>query len=240
MKTKILERTVDWSLLNMFQTSPMARDFIRRLLDPNPETRLTLTDALHHDWLAPHQAEVPAKRERTATPPLSPAAAPPRDVSMRDAEQDDGDLPSSQASSHYAVPGAFPGGSQPDPHRALQRRRKILDDAREKGLAPPEPSVEMLANATRDDAGGGAGRGQRPLKRKAGDDFDSSLSPMPEEEDEDEDEDEPGPSSRKGKGNGTPARRGPKAGRGRGGKAVLNAEDDTRVRRSNRLGQVRA
>lgn len=240
VKTKILERTVDWSLLNTFQVSPLARDFIRRLLEPDPEMRLTLTDALSHDWLAPYAAEMRTKREQTATPPLSPVAQLPRDISMADAEQED-EPPSSQTSSHYAVPGAFPSGSQ-DPTRALQRRRKVLAEARERGNEPPVPE-EMLAHVADEDSSEGdtptpVGAPRRALKRKAGDEFDSSLSPMPED-----DEGEPGPSSRKGRTatNGTPARRGPKAGRGRGGKVVqTNVEDETRVRRSNRIGQVRA
>ncbi|EKM54866.1 uncharacterized protein PHACADRAFT_259022 [Phanerochaete carnosa HHB-10118-sp] len=248
VKTKILERTVDWSLLNTYHVSAVARDFIQRLLEPDPEMRLTLTDALSHDWLAPYEADVRTKRERTATPPLAPLPEPLRDVSMADAEREDPELASSQTSSQYPVPGAFPSGSQQqqDPTRALQRRRKILDDAKEKGIQPPEPSVEMVANAARDDDEPVAQqqqRRQRPLKRKAGDGSESSLSPMPEdEEDADEGEQEPGPSARKSKAsaNGTPARRGPKAGRGRGGKAIVNGEDEMRVRRSNRLGQVRA
>ncbi|GJE90075.1 forkhead associated domain and Pkinase domain-containing protein [Phanerochaete sordida] len=251
VKTKILERTVDWTLLNTYHISPLARDFIRRLLEADPEQRLSLSDALRHDWLAPYAAEMRTKREVTATPPLTPARELPRDISMADAEHDAAEPPLSQTSSHYAVPGAFPSGSQ-DPARTLQRRRKILEQARGAGLDPSVPR-EMLSQVDEDSDDATtptvarAGQPQRPLKRKAGDEFDSSLSPMPEDEGEDED-DEPGPSTRKGRmtsnsAPGTPGRRGPKAGRGRGGKAVVNGaeeSDDTRVRRSNRLGQVRA
>jgi ser/thr/tyr protein kinase RAD53 len=33
--------------------SLIAQDFIRQLLDVNPQTRMSLTDALHHPWLSP-------------------------------------------------------------------------------------------------------------------------------------------------------------------------------------------
>ena len=37
----------------MFWESLIAQEFIRRLLDVNPTTRMSLTDALHHPWLSP-------------------------------------------------------------------------------------------------------------------------------------------------------------------------------------------
>lgn len=210
--------------------------FIHRLLEYNPERRMTLKEALDHEWLAPLRP-APAKREGTATPPLSRSQPLEslQDVSMMDAQQRDdasNDPPSSQ-STNCPVPGAYP--SSQDPARALQRRRKILDDAKEQGLAPLEPTPEMILNAQRADEESQEPQPSRPLKRKAGDD--SSLSPMPEDdEDEGTAQGEAGP-SRRGKAPATPARRGPKAGRGRG-KAVATADaDDTAPRRrSNRLG----
>jgi serine/threonine/tyrosine protein kinase RAD53 len=37
----------------MLWESLIAQEFIRRLLDVNPTTRMSLTDALHHPWLSP-------------------------------------------------------------------------------------------------------------------------------------------------------------------------------------------
>ena len=40
----------------MLWESLIAQEFIRRLLDVNPTTRMSLTDALHHPWLSPPAA----------------------------------------------------------------------------------------------------------------------------------------------------------------------------------------
>ena len=36
--------------------SPLAKDFIRKLLNPDPEDRLAAKDALNHQWLQQHKA----------------------------------------------------------------------------------------------------------------------------------------------------------------------------------------
>jgi len=41
-----------WQKLILWKSS-IAQEFIRRLLDVNPTTRMSLTDALHHPWLSP-------------------------------------------------------------------------------------------------------------------------------------------------------------------------------------------
>jgi ser/thr/tyr protein kinase RAD53 len=265
VKTKILERYIDWPTLHQMNVSPAglsglhlfpgcsdtcfeAVGFITRLLDQNPETRMTLKDALDHDWFVSLRND---RREATATP--EPEASQPSqgqylgvnpDVSMRDArsEEPSGDPPSSQSNNNYPVPGAYPTGSQSQSQsqdRALQRRRKILDDARDRGIQPPEPTPEMIQNVQRAE-GALDDTAVRPLKRKANDEFDSSLSPMPEDdEDADMVPEEPGPSRKGGKGAAGPsAKRGPRAGRTRGVKAsaAQDGEESPRVRRSNRLG----
>ena len=71
----------------------------------------------------------------------------------------------------------YPERTSQDPARALRRRRKIPEDAKENGVSPLEPTPEMIQNAQREDGTSEP----RPLKRNAGDGFDSSLSSMPEE-----------------------------------------------------------
>ena len=69
LKSKVANRTIDWytlsntgvsnegmrsfspSLLN-FADQDTAQDFVRRLLDYDPQTRMTLTVALEHPWLS--------------------------------------------------------------------------------------------------------------------------------------------------------------------------------------------
>ena len=199
---------------------------------------MTLTDAMHHPWLAKFRTRVAPKRERTVTPPLRRSHDVQRDYSMKSAKLDADDpamlvsMPdvTSSQSTGYRVPGAYP--TSQDPARVLQRRRKILEDAKENGVSPLEPTPEMIQNAQREDGPSET----RPLKRKAGDGFDSSLSPMPEEVDETGSE-EAGPSKR-GKVMGGTAKRGPRAGRGRGKLMTPpgDVNESPRVRRSNRLG----
>lgn len=95
--------------------------------------RLSLADAMNHPWLLPLNRTPPAAvREPTASPraahaPLNDNRPMPRDESAAGFSQ-------------HHIPGAYPA-SQPD--RTLQRRRKVLDDAREAGHMP-EPSPEMI------------------------------------------------------------------------------------------------
>ncbi|KAF7790721.1 hypothetical protein EIP86_001677 [Pleurotus ostreatoroseus] len=101
--------------------------------------RLSLADALNHPWLLPLKGildHLPAEREATASPRAAPVPLPLADVRPMSI-----DGLAATVSPQYAIPGAYPS-SQPD--RALQRRRKVLDDARETGHKMPEPSPEMI------------------------------------------------------------------------------------------------
>ncbi|KAJ3713129.1 kinase-like domain-containing protein [Lentinula raphanica] len=51
LRMRICTRKIDWNLLKRRTSNPMIIDFIRKLLDADPETRMTLTGALDHDWL---------------------------------------------------------------------------------------------------------------------------------------------------------------------------------------------
>ncbi|KAH9972479.1 kinase-like domain-containing protein [Lactifluus volemus] len=50
-RRRIALRYIDWRALRLKGVSASAQHFIRRLLDANPATRMTLTDALRHPWL---------------------------------------------------------------------------------------------------------------------------------------------------------------------------------------------
>ncbi|XP_031583580.1 death-associated protein kinase 2 [Oreochromis aureus] len=47
-------------------TSPMAKDFIQKLLMKNPEDRMTAEECLHHPWIKPITPKQAAKRNRSS------------------------------------------------------------------------------------------------------------------------------------------------------------------------------
>ncbi|KAH7917308.1 kinase-like protein [Leucogyrophana mollusca] len=51
VKIRIAERTIDWTSLEQSECSARVRDFIRRLLDVDPRTRMSIADARKHPWL---------------------------------------------------------------------------------------------------------------------------------------------------------------------------------------------
>lgn len=53
IQRRIAGRQISWRILQELGISTTAQEFIRRLLDVNPTTRMSLTDALHHPWLSP-------------------------------------------------------------------------------------------------------------------------------------------------------------------------------------------
>ncbi|KAG6900538.1 hypothetical protein C0993_009115 [Termitomyces sp. T159_Od127] len=55
LRTRVLERTIDWIPLDNENPSPEAIEFIRLLLDVNPQHRMTLTNALNHAWFATYK-----------------------------------------------------------------------------------------------------------------------------------------------------------------------------------------
>ncbi|KAF8265517.1 kinase-like domain-containing protein [Lactarius quietus] len=70
MRRRIAERYIDWGTLLYKHVSAPAQDFIRRLLDSNPSTRMTLTDALRHPWLSRTSSNAsPAQAPTTSSQP---------------------------------------------------------------------------------------------------------------------------------------------------------------------------
>ncbi|KAI0338234.1 kinase-like protein [Trametopsis cervina] len=186
VRVKIMERKVVWSTLIDEGVSEEALHFVKSLLEEDPLKRMTLTDALNHPWLAScHPDPTPSQIPREE---ISAAATIMRDVSMREPLSDSMsmNLDSPPPSAPQPMPGAFPGGSQYD--RPIQRRRKVIDEAREKGEAV-EPTAEMIEHARLEQQRADAhffSHTSRPRKRKADDHPESPLQPMEEEEGEDE------------------------------------------------------
>ncbi len=52
IRTRIIERRIDWGTLANASVSVDAQSFIRNLLEDNPSRRMSLTSALRHPWLA--------------------------------------------------------------------------------------------------------------------------------------------------------------------------------------------
>ncbi|KAI0088050.1 kinase-like domain-containing protein [Irpex rosettiformis] len=164
VKVKILERKIEWDPLININVSQECLHFVSRLLEENPENRMTLTDALEHEWFAQYHPTAPPVSQ-TRRDEIENRASVIRDVSMREPLSQSMsmnlDPPSSSAPLH--IPGAFPS-SQP-----IQRRRKVLDEAREKGEAL-EPTPEMIERAKLEQQREEEelyNRNSRPLKRKA-------------------------------------------------------------------------
>ncbi|KAH9949119.1 kinase-like domain-containing protein [Amylocystis lapponica] len=222
MSTRVRTRTIDWATLRNAGASDEAEDFIRRLLEWNPATRMTLTHARAHPWLrAYHNGHAndtppPSPHPRAVTPlhALAPDASmrsdgmsvdmgvPSSDAPMDDEQEQDSEPAPSQLP---PIPGAFPA-SQPlglprEGSRVLplQRRAQVLQASQEQ--ADADGSGESDEEEAEEPA--------RPGKRKV---FEAELTPMRESDDE--------LSVAPVDANAGARRRGAAAGRGRRGRSV--------------------
>ncbi|KAM5536730.1 hypothetical protein V8D89_009657 [Ganoderma adspersum] len=75
VKTRVSTRKVQWNYLTEFHTSPTAKEFIRGLLEFDPKTRMSLTDACKHQWLAVERLNAIAMLP-PPPPPSGPAPVP--------------------------------------------------------------------------------------------------------------------------------------------------------------------
>ncbi|KAI0355787.1 kinase-like protein [Trametes cingulata] len=66
VKTRVLTRQVNWEPLRARRVSAHCEDFIRKLLELDPERRMTLIDACQHPWLVAPQ---PGSRDPLSVPP---------------------------------------------------------------------------------------------------------------------------------------------------------------------------
>ncbi|KAJ7282629.1 kinase-like domain-containing protein, partial [Mycena rebaudengoi] len=104
LKIRIAERDIDWGQLDALQygdeatgyygVSDKGKDFITRLLDYNPQTRMKLSDALSHPWLVDHvphyNLDYPEVARGNRTSRMG-SREEPQDVLMRTAEELGGD-----------------------------------------------------------------------------------------------------------------------------------------------------
>ncbi|KAI1787438.1 Pkinase-domain-containing protein [Ganoderma leucocontextum] len=217
VKTRVSTRTVQWNYLREFNTSPAAKDFIRGLLEFDPKTRMSLTAACRHEWLAEERANTLAMHPPPPPPPPGPARLPPSlqrpsliDASMRSVvshtngmaldDDEDAAMDTGRMTPRYVPP---PQEDDPSQSQAagvnrqsfrLVRRSDFVQRARDRGDALPSPSQEMRLRAAKEEEDDenlptptANGNARVNNKRKAALDFDASLTPM-DEEDENENE----------------------------------------------------
>ncbi|PIL29680.1 transporter [Ganoderma sinense ZZ0214-1] len=179
VKTRVSTRKIQWSYLREFNTTPASKDFICGLLDFNPKSRMTLTDACQHEWLAAERinalAMLPPPPPSPAMPTIPGNIASPMpslaDASMRsvvshtngmaldDNEDEDAAMETGRTTPPYVPPPQEDGPSQSQSLTAavnrqpsrLVRRSDIVARAREGGDALPSPSQEMRDRAVRED-----------------------------------------------------------------------------------------
>ncbi|KAI0047899.1 Pkinase-domain-containing protein [Auriscalpium vulgare] len=245
IRQRIAERTIEWSSLTENNVSPAAIDFIRRLLDTDPTTRMTLTNALEHPWLAEPAAR-PIPRSLTEISEESIDYSDTRVVtgegSMLSALPSDGDIP---------VAGVNSLTLQSSPQRAgpvgrvgsrarLERRSQVL------ALAEQQESQRDISASPENSAVDATVVGKRAREQPG--------SPM----DAIDEADEPEPQAKRGRRADdelprvpAPRKKNPRAGppqpvptqapkRTRANGVPPHVEDDTAVRRSPRTAASRA
>ncbi|VDB94715.1 unnamed protein product [Peniophora sp. CBMAI 1063] len=77
MAQRISRRQINWTLLGgrSDEVSEGARDFLQRLLDTNPVTRMSAADAIKHPWIAGGEAACSQDARNLAQPEPQPAMA---------------------------------------------------------------------------------------------------------------------------------------------------------------------
>ncbi|KAG6832035.1 hypothetical protein H0H87_003016 [Tephrocybe sp. NHM501043] len=208
VRTRVIERTVDWNLLNSMNVSENVIDFVRNLMEEDPRQRMTLTNALHHPWL---QSHVPVYGSTTHYPIANKILT--DDYSMISAGADNegsfrGSVNADFQNLHIApsrtpaIPGAFLNGAgtnglsrQPSRGVPLQRGSLLAKKAAEAGIPLPDPPAEMIANAAaqalRDEQAAGLDSNLKGVKKRVH----SELTPLPEEAPMDAVMNEAGPSA---------------------------------------------
>ncbi|KAI0784623.1 kinase-like domain-containing protein [Abortiporus biennis] len=194
IREKIATRQVDWGLLRQ-HASEECVDFVRRLLEPKPERRMTLTDALEHPWLRRYRIQngiQPDPVSASIPPPTgnididaSMASVAPESSMAMDAEPTSQDSQASQESRPGHIPGSYPQ-SQPG-RAAVRRRRDVVLEAQEKGEDGFfQPSQEMVENAAQEQQRANVqymAESSRKNKRKSSPlDFEASLTPIQDDE----------------------------------------------------------
>ncbi|TFK85051.1 Pkinase-domain-containing protein [Polyporus arcularius HHB13444] len=171
---RVLRRQIEWSILEMYHVTALAKDFIARLLEYDPKKRMTLTQAREHEWLIhlhrlmgsenretsePASPEVP--QQIIITPPSRPDSLAP-DASMMSVVSDRMALDTASIIMEDSTRARTPsfamvddlssqpeaGSSQSSGHSSrLQRRSVVLRNAQSMGIELATPSQEMQARA---------------------------------------------------------------------------------------------
>ncbi|EAU91637.1 CAMK/RAD53 protein kinase [Coprinopsis cinerea okayama7 len=136
IRTRIAERRIDWSVLEAQNPSAECIHFIRSLLQEDPSVRMSLTQALDHPWL---QSYIPVHQSQDQYLLAGVSSSP--DVTS----------PSAGVSHDFIGLQIQPSAPRREGSRGapLQRRSHVLSQAAEEGRPVPEPSPEMIAQATR-------------------------------------------------------------------------------------------
>ncbi|KAF8623401.1 hypothetical protein AX15_006393 [Amanita polypyramis BW_CC] len=121
IRTRIIERRIDWGALTNAGVSLDAQNFIRSLLEENPSHRMSLTNALGHLWLSSYL---------------------PVYETLSTSHDDDMSMASSLTTVETSNPHLASSRAM-----LLQRRSHLLSQAAEEGNLLPEPSEEMIARA---------------------------------------------------------------------------------------------
>ncbi|KAJ8695899.1 hypothetical protein PTI98_005810 [Pleurotus ostreatus] len=135
IRMRIIERQIDWDTLHNSNVSQEAQSFIRSLLVDDPRRRMTLTDALHHPWLASY-TPVYTPSPYLQQHPSTGSSIPSDDFSML-SDILEGDEPGSSNN----IVDIKREGSRSQP---LQRRARVLEDAAEGKGEILQPSQEMI------------------------------------------------------------------------------------------------
>ncbi|RXW25644.1 hypothetical protein EST38_g233 [Candolleomyces aberdarensis] len=174
LRTRIIERHIDWATLQAQNISQDAFDFIVALLQEDPMNRMGLKEALDHPWLSSYLPLLPpSSRNRPLQASSSGARA---GVTHNFIGLQIQSSPNSTAGGKFGQR----EGSRGAP---LQRRADILSQAAEGNRAVPEPSPEMIANASAKEA-------------KKGKRVRNNLTPLDEEEEGDPEGSRSGPATR--------------------------------------------
>lgn len=201
LKVRIAERTIQWSILDHVDVSPLARTFIERLLEHDPRDRMSLSTACTHAWLA----NVPTLSYLQPRAITGSSVASIQDgascVSLPGSE----DTEMTDVSSEPAVTEGLDKLHlrQQSARAPLQRRAQVLAQAAENDQSLLEPSWQMVEHAQE------IANGVRSGKRKL-----DPQSPLP---DVDVENGNPKKSKRVPEANGPTTRTRAAKGRGRGG-----------------------
>ncbi|KAF5317106.1 hypothetical protein D9611_003775 [Ephemerocybe angulata] len=159
LKTRIIERIIDWNTLACRDVTDECYDFIEKLLLQDPTERMSLTEALSHPWLRSYVPVFPIPQANFYLPSSN---------NILNATAGNAGITHNLLGLTMASNPAIP--REPSRGGPLQRRSEVLSQAAEGTRTVPQPSDEMIANAQAMEHGN---RGKR---------LRANLSPLGEEE----------------------------------------------------------